>query len=80
MNNKRAGYLKTSIQPLTIWITSEYALALSYPEHLCAACGAHTLSRRSAILHGYALGVFHFLLGTAFDAVRLHLFKPPSLV
>ncbi len=49
------------------------ALALSYSEHLGATCGAHTLSCRLAIFHGYALSILHFPFGTAFHTVCLHL-------
>ena len=52
-------------------------LALAYPEHLSPTCGAHTLGRRLAILHGYCLGILHFLFGTAFNTVSLH-WSPPS--
>ena len=52
------------------------AVALSLPnsEHFSSTCGAHTLSCRPTILHGYSLGIFHFSLGTALHAVCLHLF------
>ena len=50
------------------------ALALSYPEHLGAACGTNTLCRRLPILHSYGPGILHFPLGTAFHTICLHLF------
>jgi hypothetical protein len=49
-------------------------LTPSYSEHLCATCWACSLGSWFSILHGYALGIFHFLLGAAFDTVRLHEF------
>jgi len=49
-----------------------YYLTLSNSEHLGSAYGAHTLSCRLTILHGYGLGVFHFPFGAAFHAVSLH--------
>jgi hypothetical protein len=48
--------------------------AFSYSEHLCATCRTGTLSCWPAIFHGNALGVFHFLLGTAFHTIGLHEF------
>ena len=47
-------------------------LALSYSEHLGSAYWAYTLSCRPTILHGYASGVPHFSLSTAFDTIGLH--------
>ncbi len=40
-------------------------LTLSYPEHLCSACWAYTLSCWPTIFHGYVFRVFHFFLSTA---------------
>ena len=48
--------------------------ALSYSEHLCATGGAYTLSCWSAVFHCDGLGIFHFLLGTAFHTIGLHEF------
>jgi len=48
-------------------------LTLSYPEHLCSACRAYTLSCWSTILHGYGFRVFHFPLSTALHAICLHM-------
>jgi len=45
-------------------------------KHLGAACRAHTLGSRAAVLHGDGLGIFHFLLGAAFNTITLHL-NPP---
>ena len=50
------------------------ALAFPYSEHLGPACGTHTLSGRPAVLHDYALGIRHFLLGAALHTVCLHVF------
>ena len=49
---------------------------LSYSEHLGAAGWAYALSCRLAILHGYALGVFHFSFGSAFHTIGFHVFTP----
>ena len=48
------------------------ALTLANSEHLGAAYGASTLGCRLIVLHGYALGIFHFPFGAAFHAVCLH--------
>jgi hypothetical protein len=60
--------------PATILKFAVLLLALAYSEHLGPTYGTHTLSGRPAVLHGYALGIFHFPLGTALHAVCLHLF------
>ena len=69
----RAGYsVLENIQPLfNPYIES--GLCLPNSEHLCATCGTCSLSSRLPVLHGYGLGVLHFLLGTAFYTVCLHL-------
>ena len=48
-------------------------LALADSEHFRATGRAYTLGCWLAVFHGDAFGVFHFLLGTAFHAVCLHL-------
>ena len=48
-------------------------LAFSDPEHFSPTDGTSPLRSRLAILHGYALGVFHFSLGTTLHAICLHL-------
>jgi hypothetical protein len=48
------------------------ALFLADSEHLCAAGWAHALGSRLAVLHGDGLGIAHFFLGAAFDAIGLH--------
>jgi hypothetical protein len=48
-------------------------LTLAYSEHLCAAGRACALSSRLAVLHSYALRVFHFLFSPALHTVCLHL-------
>jgi hypothetical protein len=47
---------------------------LGFPdsEHLGATRGAHSLGGRPAILHGYALGILHLFLGSAFNTIGLH--------
>ena len=57
------------IQPLLDNFT---LLTFSNSEHFGAARGTYSLSRRLAILHGYRLGILHFLLGAALNTVRLH--------
>jgi hypothetical protein len=44
-----------------------------------ATCGACPLGGRLAVFHGYALGIFHFPLCTAFHTVSLHFFLLLSL-
>ena len=56
----------------SIGYVGEY-LALAEYEYLRATTRAYALSRRLAILHGDAFGVFHFLLGTALHAISLHI-------
>ena len=51
-------------------------LFTSDSEHLGPTCGAHTLSRRLTILHGYRLSILHLPLGTAFHTVCLHCLPP----
>ena len=55
-------------------ISSGYgrSLTLAYPEHLGPTRRTDTLSRWPAILQGYSLGVFHFLLSATFHTVCLH--------
>ena len=50
---------------------------LADAEHLGAADRADALGCRLAILHGNGFGIFHFSLGAAFDAIRLHSVLPP---
>ena len=50
------------------------ALCFTDSEHLCTARRTCALSCWLTILHGYAFRVFHFLLGTAFHTVGLHMF------
>jgi len=73
-NGQQEGWASTfgmpSLQP--VLVPSWRDLCLTDSEHLGSAYRAHALSRRLAILHGYGFGVLHFLLGAAFDAVRLH--------
>ena len=45
-------------------------------EHPGATDRANTLSRWLTVLHGNALGVLHFSLGSALHAIRLHLVLP----
>ncbi len=47
-------------------------LTLPDSKHLGPAYGTSPLSRWLAILHGYALGIFHFPFGAAFHTVCLH--------
>ena len=51
-------------------------LSLSYSEHLGATGWTYALSGWFAVLHGYALGVLHLFLGSAFNAVGFHFFTP----
>ena len=51
-------------------------LCLSNSEHLGSADRTRTLGSRFAVLHGYALGIFHFSLCLVFNAVCLHLITP----
>ena len=39
---------------------------------LSSTCGTYPLSRRLAILHGYALRILHFSFCTAFHTICLH--------
>ena len=55
-----------------IMISTVSILALPYPEHFGPTYGAHTLSSWLTILHGYALGIFHFPFSAAFDTICLH--------
>jgi len=50
------------------------ALTLSNPKHFGPTCWAYALSRRLAILHGYALRILHFSFCAAFHTVCLHLY------
>ena len=54
-------------------------LALADSEHLRATGRAYALGCRSAILHGDAFGIFHFLLGMTLHAISLHI-QASSLV
>ena len=58
----------------SLFLTLKVIIRLALPdsEHLSSACGTCTLSSWLAVLHGYALGVFHLSLGATFDTVRLH--------
>ena len=70
---KRLGIcFRYPVSPVIV-ISRILALALPYPEHLSPTHGAHTLSRRSTVLHGYGFSIFHFPLGTALNAVCLHI-------
>ena len=53
-------------------VTVAIRLALPYSEHLGATRWAYALSRWLTILHGYAPGVLHLLLGTALHTICLH--------
>jgi len=48
-------------------------LTLADSEHFRATGRAYALGRRLAVLHGDAFGIFHFLLGTALNAISLHI-------
>ncbi len=52
------------------------SLGFANSEHLGATRGADALGSRFAVLHGYGLGIFHLFLGTAFNAISLHMFPP----
>ena len=69
-NLKKKGWvLVKDTQPSVVLIPT--VSALPYPEHLSSTCGADALSCRLPILHGYSLGILHFLLGSAFHAIGL---------
>jgi hypothetical protein len=51
---------------------SYLSLALTNPEHLGAAHRAYSLCCRLPVLHGNALGVLHFTLGSTFHTISLH--------
>ena len=48
-------------------------LTLADSEHFRATGRAYALGCWLAVFHGDAFGIFHFLFGTAFHAVCLHL-------
>ena len=48
-------------------------LTLTDSEHFRATGRAYALGCWRAVFHGDALGIFHFLFGTAFHVVCLHL-------
>ena len=54
-------------------------MALADAEDLGATSRADILSCRSAILHGYDFGIFHFPLGLALNTIRLHPDSPFTL-
>ena len=68
------GHLDTgNIQPLCN--SASYVrvyLALADSEHLGATYRTGALSRRSTILHGNTLGIFHLPLSATFHTVCLH--------
>ena len=71
--NRKAGAPSTDTPALPLILTPEIAvLTLSYSEHLGPTYGAHPLSCRLTIFHGYALSVLHFPFGSAFHPVCLH--------
>jgi hypothetical protein len=51
-------------------------LALADFEHFRAASRTYALSCGLTVFHGDAFGIFHFLLGTAFHTIGLHLLPP----
>ena len=51
-------------------------LTLANSEHFGTARWAYTLSRWSAILHGYTLGILHLFLRAALYTISLHLLPP----
>jgi hypothetical protein len=53
-----------------------FRLAFTDSKHLGATNRACALSRRLTILHGNALGVLHFTLGSTFHTIGLHGFSP----
>ena len=57
---------------------SAKTLALPDSEHLGAAYWAGSLGRRFAILHGDCLSILNLSLGSALDAISLHV-HPSSL-
>jgi len=75
---KKLAYLiwfsKGVLSSLLILTPAISALTFADSEHLSPTRGAHTLCGWPTILHGYALGILHFLFGAAFHTVRLHLF------
>jgi len=72
-NLKKKGWVPIKdTQPSAVPIPT--ALALPYPEHLSPARGTYTLGRWSPVLHGDALGIFHFPLGPALHTVCLHFY------
>ena len=48
-------------------------LALADSEHFRATRWAYTLGGRFAVFHGDNLGTLHFLLGTTFHTISLHI-------
>ena len=72
--NERRGIIKKTPRLSVVIPPSILALSFPYSEHLGPAYGTYALSSRPAVLHGYASGIFHIPLGSAFHAVRLHLF------
>ncbi len=51
-------------------------LGFADSKHLGPTNGAHPLCCGPTILHGYVPGASHFLLGSAFHTIRLHLLPP----
>ena len=57
-------------------LSNNLVLALTDSEHLGTATGANPLSRRLSILHSNALGILHFFLRAAFNAISFHVLAP----
>ena len=53
-------------------VLNNLVLALTDSEHLGTATGTNPLRCRPAVLHGNALGILHFPLCPALNAVCLH--------
>jgi len=78
MENKKEGLNKPDAgisSPINLSAMRD--LALTDSEHFGTACWTRSLSRRSTVLHGYALGVLHLPLSAALYTISLHL-SPPS--
>jgi hypothetical protein len=73
VGNEKGWVSKLDTQPLN---PGPRVSSLSYPEHLSPTYRTHTLGCWLAVLHGYALGIFHFSLGSTFHTVCLHLSNP----
>ena len=72
---KKKGWTSRYRENPALWNDVSYvrvSLALADSEHFRATGRAYALSCRPPVFHGYTLGVPHFPLSTALNAISLH--------